>query len=104
MSSSKEGLAGGRIWVSSVSIIPISSNLSAAKNDQKEITNFNISVGVTEEFMRSAEQGLDYDLIDPSTKSIKGKLNAAEVFDKIIASAWQDGRAGHHLFGQAQSR
>lgn len=64
------------------------------KNNQNELTNFNISVGITEEFMKAAENGHEYDLVDPSTKEITGKLNAREVFDTIVSSAWQTGEPG----------
>ncbi|NCB62568.1 MAG: vitamin B12-dependent ribonucleotide reductase [Clostridia bacterium] len=66
----------------------------SCKNDTKEITNFNISVGLTEAFMRSVESGGNYDLIDPATKEVTGQLNAGEVFEKIVTSAWQTGEPG----------
>src|SRR5690606_12569912 len=54
------------------------------KQDNKDITNFNISVALTEEFMKAAEQGLEYELIDPRTKEVVKKENAKEIFDMII--------------------
>jgi len=38
------------------------------KRDDKEITNFNISVAVTEDFINKALKGEDYELIDPRSK------------------------------------
>lgn len=64
------------------------------KSDNKEITNFNISVGLTEAFMKAAEKGDDYDLVDPHTKEAVGKLSAAKVFDKIVEAAWRNGEPG----------
>ncbi len=64
------------------------------KRDHSEITNFNISVGITEKFMKAAAEGKDYDLIDPSTHKKTGSLNAKEVYDKIIDSAWTNGEPG----------
>ena len=64
------------------------------KKDNADITNFNISVGITEAFMQAVEQGEDYDLIDPKTGKSTGKLNAREVFDKIVESAWRNGEPG----------
>ena len=61
------------------------------KADGKEITNFNISVGITEAFMSAAESGEDYDLLDPSTNKSVGRLNARAVCDEIVAAAWQNG-------------
>jgi len=64
------------------------------KQDNKEITNFNISVGLTEEFMLAVEQNRDYDLVDPHTKKVVNKLNAREVFNKIVDAAWSNGEPG----------
>jgi len=64
------------------------------KNNLNEITNFNISVGITEAFMEAVEQGQDYDLVDPATRQSVGRLNAREVFDAIVSSAWQTGEPG----------
>ncbi len=64
------------------------------KNDTKEITNFNISVGITERFMQAVENGGSYELVDPATHKVIGALNAREVFEKIVSSAWQTGEPG----------
>lgn len=64
------------------------------KQNNDDITNFNISVGVTEAFMESVELGTDYDLIDPKTKIKTGSLNAREVFDRIVEMAWKNGEPG----------
>jgi ribonucleoside-diphosphate reductase alpha chain len=64
------------------------------KEDNKEITNFNISVGVTEAFMEAVFQGSSYDLIDPHTGNITGQLSAKDVFSKIVDHAWRNGEPG----------
>ncbi|MEA4911166.1 MAG: vitamin B12-dependent ribonucleotide reductase [Oscillospiraceae bacterium] len=64
------------------------------KADNADITNFNISVGVTEAFMQAVESHSDYDLIDPKTRLAVGHLNAEEVFDLIVDSAWRNGEPG----------
>ena len=64
------------------------------KNNTKELNNFNISVGITEAFMRAVEKDEDYDLIDPVSKKSAGRLNAKKVFDAIVSSAWQTGEPG----------
>lgn len=66
----------------------------SCKEDTSEITNFNISVGLTEEFMEAVEKGSNYDLIDPHTKKSVGTLNAKEVFDTIVTMAWNNGEPG----------
>ena len=64
------------------------------KNNKNELTNFNISVGITEKFMNAVEQGEDYELIDPATGEVRGRLDAGEVFQTIVGSAWQTGEPG----------
>lgn len=64
------------------------------KEDNKEITNFNISVALTEKFMEQVQNGGDYELIDPNTKKVVNKLNAREVFDTIVKMAWTNGEPG----------
>ena len=65
-----------------------------AKDDPTALTNFNISVAVTSEFMEAVKSGTDYNLINPRTKEMEGKLNAKEVFDKIVEMAWRTGDPG----------
>jgi ribonucleoside-diphosphate reductase alpha chain len=64
------------------------------KEDQSRLTNFNLSVAVTEKFMKSVENNEDYDLINPRNNKTMGKLNAKEVFDKIVDMAWKNGEPG----------
>jgi len=64
------------------------------KNTITEINNFNISVGVTENFMDAVEKDLPYDLLDPFTGEPVGKLMAKEVFETIVESAWATGEPG----------
>lgn len=64
------------------------------KLDTSEITNFNISVALTEDFMRAVEADEQYSLIDPHEGRETGKLRAREVFDKIVEMAWLNGEPG----------
>lgn len=64
------------------------------KSDNNRLNNFNISVAITDKFMDAYLKGEDYDLIHPNTKQSVGKLNAKEVFDKIIDGAWRNGEPG----------
>lgn len=64
------------------------------KEDNSEITNFNISVAVTEKFMEAVKNNEDYNLYDPHTGKASGKLNAKDVFNKIVKSAWTNGEPG----------
>ena len=64
------------------------------KQDNADITNFNISVALTESFMEAVENGEEYDLIDPRNNEVKGRLNAREVFDLMVKMAWKNGEPG----------
>ena len=66
----------------------------ACKDDTSQITNFNISVAVTDEFMRAVAAGAHYELRHPRTGEVTGRLDAREVFDKIVAGAWKTGEPG----------
>ena len=64
------------------------------KDVSTQLTNFNISVALTKEFMNAVEDDEDYNLYNPRTKEAVGKLNAREVFDKIVEQAWKNGEPG----------
>lgn len=64
------------------------------KKDTRELTNFNISVGITEEFMKAVATDAEYALISPHTNEVAGKLNARKVFDLIVQMAHQNGEPG----------
>lgn len=64
------------------------------KKNNSDITNFNISVGITEGFMKAVEAGKSYELIDPHTGMTVGRLNAREVFDTIVEMSWNNGEPG----------
>ena len=64
------------------------------KRDTTTLTNFNISVGLTEEFMRAVQIGADYDLVNPRTGKVVQRRPAREVFDLIVESAWATGEPG----------
>jgi ribonucleoside-diphosphate reductase alpha chain len=65
-----------------------------SKEDMCSFTNFNISVAVTTEFMEAVRAGKDYDLVNPRTRELAGKLNARAVFDKMVELAWKTGDPG----------
>ena len=58
------------------------------------VTNFNISVAVTDEFMRALEADEEYDLVDPHTQKVTKRLRARAVMDRIVAAAWATGDPG----------
>jgi ribonucleoside-diphosphate reductase alpha chain len=64
------------------------------KDDTSKITNFNISVAVTDAFMAAVEADQPYDLIHPKTGQVTGQLRAREVWARIIHGAWKTGEPG----------
>lgn len=64
------------------------------KDDKTKLTNFNISVAVTDEFMNAVKNHEEYDLIAPETGEVVDRLDANMVFDKIVHQAWKNGEPG----------
>ncbi len=64
------------------------------KENNNEINNFNISVAITDKFMKAVEDGAEYELIAPNSKDAVGTLDARTVFDKIVDAAWRNGEPG----------
>jgi ribonucleoside-diphosphate reductase alpha chain len=64
------------------------------KSDMRSLTNFNISVAVSEEFMRAVERDEEYDLVNPRSGEVAGQRRARRIFDLIIANAWRNGDPG----------
>ncbi|MEX2282041.1 MAG: vitamin B12-dependent ribonucleotide reductase [Gemmatimonadota bacterium] len=65
-----------------------------AKLDVTKITNFNISVAVTDAFMEGVRNGEKYDLISPRNGEVVGQEDAREIFDIIVHGAWATGEPG----------
>ena len=65
-----------------------------SKEDGQTLVNFNISVAVNADFMERVKRGQDYDLVNPRTGEVTGRLNAREVFDLLAEMAWKTGDPG----------
>jgi ribonucleoside-diphosphate reductase alpha chain len=65
-----------------------------AKSQEGVLTNFNISVAVTDQFMDSVDNDAEYDLINPRSGEAEAKLRARHVFDLIVSNAWRTGDPG----------
>jgi ribonucleoside-diphosphate reductase alpha chain len=64
------------------------------KDHHQKLNNFNISVGLTEAFMRAVEEDKEYDLLNPRTKKVANRIKARIVFDTIVKQAWKNGEPG----------
>jgi ribonucleoside-diphosphate reductase alpha chain len=64
------------------------------KQDITKITNFNISVAITDVFMHAVEKGEEFDVVNPRTGEAVRRLDARMVYDKIVQNAWKTGEPG----------
>jgi ribonucleoside-diphosphate reductase alpha chain len=71
------------------------------KQDLTQITNFNISLAITDAFMKAVEKGEAYDLISPRGGEVTGQLDARMVFEKIVKNAWATGEPGVYFIDRA---
>ena len=65
-----------------------------AKDNNARFNNFNISVAITDSFMRAVREDGEYELINPRTKNVVRSLKAREVFTQIVNHAWKNGEPG----------
>jgi ribonucleoside-diphosphate reductase alpha chain len=71
------------------------------KDDTSQVTNFNISVAITDAFMAAVESDGEYDLVDPRSREIVGQERAREIFDMIVHGAWKTGEPGTFFIDRA---
>lgn len=64
------------------------------KSVDKTMPNFNLSVGITDVFMRAVKDGTDYPILDPRTNQVIGRAPARVVFNNIVNMAWRRGDPG----------
>ncbi|MFW6176274.1 MAG: LAGLIDADG family homing endonuclease [Thermoplasmatota archaeon] len=65
-----------------------------AKDEEESLNNFNISVGLTEDFMEAVKRDEEYEIINPRTDEVVGKKDALEIYKKIVHQAWKNGEPG----------
>ncbi|MEW6407630.1 MAG: adenosylcobalamin-dependent ribonucleoside-diphosphate reductase [Patescibacteria group bacterium] len=89
---------GGRRRGANMGILDVSHpdilDFIAAKKEKGRLKNFNLSVAVTDKFMRAVQKNQEYDLVNPRTKKPVKKLQARQVFDLMALSAWETGDPG----------
>jgi ribonucleoside-diphosphate reductase alpha chain len=71
------------------------------KDTNKEAQNFNVSVAITDDFVKAVDQNKDWQLIDPRTKEVVRTLPARQIWNDIIDSAWKTGDPGFYFIDQA---
>jgi len=71
------------------------------KEDLTQVTNFNISVGVTRKFMEAVKAGTSYDLVDPTNGNAVAQMDARTVWDRMILGAWRTGEPGVFFVDEA---
>ncbi|MCP9470342.1 MAG: adenosylcobalamin-dependent ribonucleoside-diphosphate reductase [Nitrospira sp.] len=59
-----------------------------------EMSNFNLSVGLTDRFIRAVTRRRTYALVNPRTGRPVRRLPAASVFDRLVQAAWHSGEPG----------
>lgn len=75
----------------------------ACKNDLTKVTNFNISVAVTDDFMAALQSGSEYELLNPRTGEVAGHESAQEIFQLIVEGAWASGEPGVFYVDRAEA-
>jgi len=65
-----------------------------SKSDKNELQNFNISVGITDHFMKAVNEDSDWKLINPRTKKMVRKVKATQLWKQIVKEAWKTGDPG----------
>lgn len=65
-----------------------------SKEKEGFLDNFNISVGITDEFMEAVKKDRKYNIVNPRTGESTDQLKAKEIFDLIVTMAWRTGDPG----------
>jgi len=64
------------------------------KNDPGELNNFNLSVAVTDSFMKACREDGTFPLVNPRNGREVRKVRALDILDLIARSAWKSGEPG----------
>lgn len=72
------------------------------KDDLEGLTHYNISVGITNKFMKAVKEDKEWELVDPFSKEIIKTINARELFKKIAEHAWVSGDPGMFFVDHAE--
>ena len=64
------------------------------KTEEGEISNFNISVGITDEFMKAVKGNKKFKLRNPRTREVVQTIEAKSLFNQMVSLAWRTGDPG----------
>lgn len=65
-----------------------------AKTEGGKLTNFNISVGIPDAFMEALRAEANWDLVNPRTGAVTRTIEAKELWNLLVESAWKTGDPG----------
>ena len=89
---------GGKRRGANIGILPANHpdifDFIKCKNEDKLISNFNISIMMDDKFMKAVEKNKNYDLINPRNAEVTKTVKAKEIFDLIVDQAWKNGEPG----------
>ena len=66
----------------------------SAKRDGRSFRNFNLSVAVTDAYMRSLKRNTRCSLVNPRTHRVHQAVRAREIFNSLVTNAWENGEPG----------
>jgi len=66
----------------------------SCKRETNVLTNFNLSVAITDSFMEALAADGEYELVNPKNKEVSGRLKARDVYSQIVEQAWLTGEPG----------
>ena len=96
---------GGKRHGANMGILPVSHpevrDFIHMKDDYVTAQNFNVSVAVTDDFMRAVEHDEEWRLVDPASHEVAETLSARELWKEIVDSAWQTGDPGLYFIDEA---
>ncbi|MCL0044329.1 adenosylcobalamin-dependent ribonucleoside-diphosphate reductase [Dehalococcoidia bacterium] len=71
------------------------------KDDNKTAQNFNVSVAVTDAFMKAVEGDEEWSLVDPHSGEVTNTLPAKQIWNDIVQSAWSTGDPGLYFIDES---
>lgn len=93
---------GGNMAILNINHPDILEFINLKKNDST-LRNFNISVGITDKFMKALQNDEEYELINPRNSKVVKKVKAKDIFEKICQTAWETADPGLFFLDRAQN-